>query len=305
MEKKYYIPNLPFIKKYLKGKSKNVIVKGESNLVEFKTKEDMNLFLDSIRTSEFINDSELLSNIKKYLPGVEKYFHKKPVSHQEIIDTLMFIFNDYPPDLLDDDNSLTGLRKFFNHIIRKNETTFIIENIKNGTLSYDKEWNHRKFQDFYFEMKKMVYNLDTYYFMFYNIQYLLRDISLREIVFSDEYIDDKKEEVLNRIFNIYGNNFLDLKQRLVHWKNQIQNNHITLKRTKIMRKLPHKYKEMEESALNKIENTIKDIDKNINGCEEMKLRLREEMKRRHRFLSKHTLKKILNEFRWFRPFTKK
>lgn len=221
------------------------------------------------------------------------------------MNALMFIFNDYPPNLLEDDNILIGLRKFFNHIIKKNEITFILNNIRNKSLLYDDKWKYKKFQDFYFQMKKTVYNLDTYYLFFSNAQYLLRDTTLKEIAFSDDIINDKKERILNRVFNICGKNFLDLKQRLTYMKNQIIHNQQTLKRTLIFKKLPKRYKEMEEIALHKINNTIDDIEKKVKESDELKVRLREEIKRRHGFFSKQTLKNIFKEFKWFRPFLKK
>lgn len=305
MGKKYFIPDLPFIQKHIKGNSKALIVKGETNIVEFNSKEDMDRFIEDIQKSEFVNDKELVSNIKEYLPGVDRFFTEIPIAQPEIINALMFIFNDYPSDLIEDDNILTGLRKFFNHVIKKNEITFLLNNIRNGTLLYDENWKHKIFQKFYFLMKKTAYNLDTYYFFFSNTQYLLRDTVLRELMFSDKVITDKKECILNRVFNICGNNFLNLKKRLVHMKNQIINNQKTLKRTTIIKKLPKKYKEMEKIALKKIDATIEDIDTKIKDCNDCKIRLREEIKRRHGFFSKQTLKRIFKEFKWSRPFTRK
>jgi len=305
MSRKYFIPNLPFIRNHLNRESKSLVVKGSRNLVEFGTDEDIRKFLESIKKAEFVNDEKLLDNIKRYLPGAEKFFSELPIANSEIMDAFMFIFNDYPPDLQDEDNALKGFSKFLNHTVRKKEFEFIVDNIKNGSLAYDERWKHKKFQDFYFLMKKTVHNLDTYYSFFSRSQYLLRDTALRELAFNDDTIGDRKEEMMNKTFNICGNNFLDLKQRLQHMRNQIVENRRVLKRTNIVRSFPKKYAQQEKQALMKIDGTIHDIEERIKECDETKKRLREEIKRRHGFFSKHTLKKIFREFKWTRPFFRK
>ncbi len=151
-------------------------------------------------------------------------------------------------------------------------------------------------------MMKLVYNLETYYLFFCNTQCLLRDTSVREIAFSDHIIDDKKENILNRVFNIAGNNLLDLRLRLEHFKNQINSNRVTIKRAGI--NLPRKYDTMEKIALEKINATIQDLETKVSQTEESKRKLRDEMRRRHGLISKWTLKSILREITWIRPLVK-
>ena len=303
MDDEYYIPEWEFLRDKLEEGDKNALaIQNKGNVIRIRNEEDRSNFIESIKKIEFINDKELYDYFKENFYGAIKYLEIKPIQVPALKEALSFLFEELPDDLFEQDDVITALKKLFNHFIKKNEITFIVMNMSNKNLNYDGDYKYKTLQEFYFLMLKLDYNLDTYYEFFCRTQSALSRLFSKEILFSDEKIDRKRQDLLNRIFNLTANNLEDYKMKLEIVKNQIKGHRRTIKIANII--TLDKYNIQEKQVLEKIDSTIKDINERVNECYTSKKRLEEEVKKRHGLISIETAKNILKEIKWFRPFVK-
>ena len=293
---KYYIPSLPLLLKYMKRKSSGLIVHENENVIEFNSVENIVEFSEEIKKFEFISSNELSEYFKNYFPRVTPHLNTIPISQDSIKEALRFIYDELPDDVYENDTIIVGLQKLLNHVIRKNEITFIVLNIANDTLRYDEGYRYTKAQDFYFKMLKLSYNIDSYYDFFCRSQSVLRRIFVNEILFSETIIDREKQNVLNQAFNITGRNLQEFKFKLELFKDEIKRHRTTIKRTRIP--VPKKYNQIEKEAILKIDETLKDVEKRIKETRESKKDLEQEIKKRHGIISLETAKELFDLIKW-------
>ncbi|GEM_PF-5542545 len=302
MGKKYYIPSLPYLRGGLEKDCKNIIVKDSEHLIELNTDTEIESFIGAVKNIEYVSDKNFYDFFKERLPEVANQINDIPISHEDLKGALRFIFNDLPEEAFESENIVECLTKIFNHVIRKNEITFHVTNIANGSLLCEQDYKYSKFQEFYFQMMKLEYNLDSYYSIYYNAQVALLHLFTKEILFSEEIISDSKEALLRRVFNLNGQALGDFKLRLEDIRNQIQSHRVTIKRTNIP--LPAKYDCLEQSTLDKVNLVLADVNQKIDETYEAKNKLADEMKKRHGLLSKETAKKIMRENKWLKILLK-
>lgn len=287
----YYIPGLADIKDKLKYDCKELIVTDSKNLIRLDTKKEKKKFIQSIKETQYINDKKLYEFYKEYMPEMTGIVTRVPINTQELKKSLEHIFLDIPSESFEGKSILECLTTTFNHVIRKYEIEFYITHINNDELKFDQTYKYNKFQEFYFYMMKLNYNLDPYWFFFSNTQALLKRLFLKEILFSETKITDKKQKLLNRVFNMNGQALADFDYKLTNVTQHIKANRNTLKRTQFP--LLPKYKEYEEKTLREIDNVKKEISELIAFNRDSKKQLEEEIKKRHGLISKITAKKIL------------
>lgn len=302
MEGKFYIPNLSKIQEELNSDSKALILSDEPNVVNFDSEEAYQHFLDNINSIEYIHDKELKKVIFEAVPELADEFSHATYSIQDLRDGLGHIFEDLPDKAFEGKNIVEAIKLIFNNFIRKNENTFLAINIGNGNLRYDDTYKFKKNQVIYYDMMKTEYNLEVYYDFITRVTQVLRRIFLRQILFDDSPITDKKRELLNRAFNVSGNMLVDFQENMDGLKSELKGHKITLKRTNIP-VLPE-HKTIESRLLDKIDSVIEDSEEQIKKIHESKKQLAEEIKKRHGIFSIETAKKLLREVKWLKPFIK-
>jgi hypothetical protein len=302
MGDRYYIPILPFVQDSLDSTSKALIVPNENNIVEFNSETDFNNFLDSLNNVEYIDDKKIYDIMQELVPDISDYIKDVPMPLEDLKGAFGNLIEGIPDERFAGKPLAYCLKIMFDSIIRKNENTFIVLNIRNGSLKCNEDYKYHKTESLYFDMMKLEYNLDTYYSFFCDVQSALRTIFLKNILFSDDPIDDVKKNLINRAFNINGQALADFRQALEGAKSKINNHRWTIK--KINMPLLPRYNEIEKATLSKISDTLVDVDKNIKETYESKKQLAEEIKKRHNLISIETAKNLLREIKWLRPFIK-
>lgn len=288
----YYIPFLEDIKDDLSKNCKSLIVPQTTNLIKISSNEEKQLFINNIKQLIYLKDKELSDYFKKNMPEVSNFLRVVPIKNDELREMLRHIFYDIPEDSFKGSTVLQSLTSTFNYVIRKNEIEFLIQNLANDELLYDVAYKYKSQANFYYNLMKFKFNLDSYWLFFSNTQAALRRLFLKQILFSEGRITGKEQQLLNRVFNLNGSAMSDFDYQLEVLKNQIHANKLTLKRTRIP--VSPKYRKYEQECLERIIEVQKEVKKIIKTNQEDKKNLEIEIKKRHGLISRETAKKLLS-----------
>lgn len=291
MGDKYFIPNLPILLKNADKDSKALIKVTGQNIIEINSPEEKQALITSIQNRDFISDKEFKEYLDSALPILSKQIEKLPINLEELKESFRFVFNEIPDEIFEGKDIVSILKNILNFTIKKHEVSFIVFSIQDGSLRYNESYRYPKVYAFFFNMKKLSYDIEVYYAMLCNCYSVLERTFLKEITFGERKIGMQEQNLLNRIFNLSGKNFVEFKFKLERLKSEIQEEKVFIKRTQIP--TPEKYNIEEEILLRKIDEVCKDIGIKIEKIENAKKELAEEARKRHGILSWETAKKLL------------
>lgn len=192
-----------------------------------------------------------------------------------------------PDELFQDENIVKVFKNIINFIIKKNETTFLIENISNNKLKYDLNYKFGKIYDFYFYMMKAYHDATNLFSIMCRLQSVIQKIYLKSVIFNDSKNKLEHIQILNRSFNVMGNISVDYKDKLDLIVKEIKDQRNWLKRTQI--NPPKGYNSQESLVLEEFNEMTKEIDERVLKLADAKEKIRSEIIER-----KFTFKKALD-----------
>lgn len=305
MAKILYIPNLGFFEAFLDDECKQFIISEEKCLVRFDDESQKMKFLDAINKIEFVNEEEIERVIQEVDPLILKQIKHTPLNLEAIDDALHKLFSGIDDESIQGVSFIKVMIELFNHTIRKNEVSFIAIGFVNGHLEYDADYPWHKNYAFLFHLRKLNFSLDTYYSFYSRLQSSFTHSFLTKIRFGEEKISDKEFELLKRCLNENAKRLSEFKLQLEDIEQEIKDHIITLKRTGFFseEKLPEGFLETVDESLKLLSSKKQEVAQEIENICQSKTILSEELKKRHYFISKETINKLLstNKFtQWLR-----
>ncbi|MEK6899875.1 MAG: hypothetical protein AABX05_02010 [Nanoarchaeota archaeon] len=263
MSKIYYIENLNKYLKQIPADNHNPITPLGENIIEIDSTEKMELILNSIKSTDFVEDNLFKDFIETNFPLFSKYVGKTPIDLNVLKEELRDVFFEIPDEYFQEDNSVNVIKRIINFVIIKNETSFTLTNFLNGKLEYeDKKYWYSKTYLFYFRMMRLNYILPEFYAYTINMQKLMEKIFLKELIFSNrKEISRKDLEVIREIHNVIAKHLVDFKYALEKMNQQIEREQIHLKRTNVP--IPENYWIEEKDLIAKTQMMVKGIEKEI------------------------------------------
>src|SRR3989338_3060582 len=291
MGKKYYIPNFQQYQKQLSCSEVVPMKLVKNNLIELENDEEIQSVIQGIEKFEYVTDKEVKEFFDTNLPEISRRITSVPIRIDELKSAFRAIFSELPDDLFEGDDPLSIIKKVMNFVFRKKEITFIILNFKNGKLLFNDTFKHYPTAEFYFNMMKLSYDLETYYTTVCDSQEAIQTVFLRQILFSNKKLEKDDINILNQVMNLSGNRLLDLREKMNALLREIREHKTFIKRTTLP--VPMEYYTQEKETTEKINTTISDIDIRIQKIKEAKKIIEEQIKKNRGLLSMENAKYLI------------